>query len=512
MSSDEHLEYDRCKVYEYIAENGSFTFYWTYNFGENSTGKQTEEQGPRQEVKCNRWVYDKSVFHNTFASQVDLVCDKEIWVANAEMIFYGGMLVGSLVSGIIADRYGRKPVMYVAVLLMVASSFGLAWVHAYWLFCIVEFILGGSIVASFMPAYIISLEMTSANKRVWPGVISDFPYVLGLVLLAAIAYALRDWFQIQLYTALPGVLFVFYWWLIPESPRWLLSKGRVKEAEQILRKAARWNKATLPKKLFDESIEEDSDKDSSFLKLFSTKNLCLRSNLIFFNWLVVALVYFGLALNSENLNGSLYLNFALSGLVEIPAYFLVIFLVDRVGRRRLYCFWMIVGGVSCLSTIFSIEYEPKGSDVITVVLAMFGRLCVTGAYCVAYIHSAELFPTVVRNAGMGMASLFARLGTMIAPYIVTVSESLGGTLKEALPLLIFGGMALLSGLTSLLLPETLNKHLPETVQDGERFGRSGAFYFVRSLRHHQDESDKNTKEQYESEHELLLSTDKATYS
>lgn len=51
---------------------------------------------------------------------------------------------------------------------------------------------------------------------------------------------------------------------------------------------------------------------------------------------------------------------------------------------------------------------------------MFGRLCVTGAYSVAYIHSAELFPTIVRNAGMGGASLFARVGIMIAPYIVTV--------------------------------------------------------------------------------------------
>lgn len=57
-----------------------------------------------------------------------------------------------------------------------------------------------------------ALEMTNAKKRVWPGVISEFPYVLGLVILAAVAYDLRDWFKIQLYTSLPGVIFVFYWW------------------------------------------------------------------------------------------------------------------------------------------------------------------------------------------------------------------------------------------------------------------------------------------------------------
>lgn len=76
--------------------------------------------------------------------------------------------------------------------------------------------------------------------------------------------------------------------------------------------------------------------------------------------MVVALVYFGLALNSENLNGNLYLNFGLAGIVEIPAYLLVIVLVDRFGRRRLYSIWMIIGGLACLSTILPIEYEPEG--------------------------------------------------------------------------------------------------------------------------------------------------------
>ncbi|KAL4233279.1 hypothetical protein ACF0H5_007963 [Mactra antiquata] len=443
---------------------------------------------------------------------VDLVCDKEIWVANAEMIFYFGMLVGSLASGIIADVYGRKPVVYGAVVLMTASSIVLSWAHEYWLFCVIEFILGAAVVAAFMPAYIITIEITCAKKRIWPGVISDFPYVAGLLVLSGVAYWLKDWFKIQLYTSLPCVILLSYWWLIPESPRWLLTKGRVKEAEVAIRRMARWNKTKVPDKMFDEkTLEEDIDKDSSFVKLFNTRKQLFRTCVIFFNWAVVAMTYFGLALNSENLNGNLYLNFAISGLVEIPAYIIVILLVDRVGRRRLYCVMMILGGLCCASTIFSIEYEPKGSDVLTISLSMTGRLCVTSAYCVAYIHSAELFPTVVRTAGLGAASLFARLGTMVAPYIVVWGESYDGTMREALPLLIFGIVSLISGFMSLMLPETLNTHLPDTVQDGDRFGRSGAFYFVRSIRRHQDEVERSYNNGlYESERELLLSSDRTT--
>lgn len=459
LSDVEGREYDRCFIYEsetLDTERSSFT---------NVT---------KNKVVCHKWVYDKSVYENTFVAQVDLVCDKEIWVANAEMIFYGGMLVGSLASGILADRYGRKPVMYISLLVMTGASIGLSWVTEYWLFCTVEFIIGAAIIAGFMPGYVISIEITSCKKRFWPGIVSNYPYVIGLLILTGIAYWTRDWFYIELYTSVPGVIMIVYYWLIPESPRWLLSKGRIQEAEAVIRKAAKWNKVVLPEgALFDQNGLEEEQNTASILQLFTHKTLCVRTLLIFFNWMVVSLAYFGLALNSGNLSVDLYLNFGLSGLVEFPAYLIVTYLVERFGRRLPYTISMIIGGISCISTVLSIKFVQKGSEIITLLLALSGRLCATAAFAIVYIHSVELFPTVVRNAGMGGCSLFARVGTMIAPYIVTLGETIGGTIGEALPLLVFGCMSLISGITSLMLPETLNRNLPETIEDGETFGKNG---------------------------------------
>nr|CAH7722372.1 unnamed protein product [Callosobruchus chinensis] len=103
---------------------------------------------------------------------------------------------------------------------------------------------------------------------------------------------------------------------------------------------------------------------------------------------------------------------------------------------------------------------------LTITLAMFGKMAITASYGAVYIFSTEQFPTVIRNAGLGAGSTCARLGSIIAPYINILTH-----VWKPLPLLIFGSLSLLGGIISLVLPETLNKKLPETIEEGEAFGK-----------------------------------------
>lgn len=97
---------------------------------------------------------------------------------------------------------------------------------------------------------------------------------------------------------------------------------------------------------------------------------------------------------------------------------------------------------------------------------MVGKMAITSSYGTVYIFSAEQFPTVIRNVALGAASTAARVGSIMAPYINLLSEY-----WQPLPLIIFGVIAFLGGIFSLLLPETLNKQLPESIADGEKFGK-----------------------------------------
>ena len=73
------------------------------------------------------------------------------------------------------------------------------------------------------------------------------------------------------------------------------------------------------------------------------------------------MVYYGLSLNTGNLGGSFYLNFTISGLVEFPAYTLCLLLLDRIGRKWLHCIVMVVGGLACISTVFTTIFGGDGN-------------------------------------------------------------------------------------------------------------------------------------------------------
>nr|CAD7430722.1 unnamed protein product [Timema monikensis] len=256
-------------------------------------------------------------------------------------------------------------------------------------------------------------------------------------------------------------------WILPESSRWLLSKGRQAEAKQILKKVAKTNNVLIPEKVLDNlgavTTNDDEGKGKhSALDLVRYPNLRNRSLNIFFNWFVISCTYFGLSWNSSSLGGNDYLNFLISGLVEIPAPGLLILTLDRWGRKPLFTGTMLLtASVLLLSNLI-----PQDLNWLRITLIMVGKLSVTASFNVVYIMSAEQFPTVLRNVGIGSSSTCARIGGIVAPYVI-----FSATAWKAFPEVIFGLLTLSGGFLGLLLPETLNNKLPDTVQEGENYGK-----------------------------------------
>ncbi|ESO84004.1 hypothetical protein LOTGIDRAFT_108246 [Lottia gigantea] len=417
------------------------------------------------EESCDKWVYDQSIYESTLLMDIKLICGDEILRSHSNMIFFGGNLVGAFGLGLLSDLIGRKKTLMLSIILHIGTGIGIAFINEYIGFSVLRFFNGMANGGVFMTGFVIGMELVGPSKRALAGMIIMLFWALGLFVLGLIAYFIRDWRTLSLAVSCPSVVYLSYWWLLPESPRWLLSKGREKEAEDIIRKAAKVNKVELPLKLFDQHTL-DTGPQSKIWHMFTDCRLLIGSLIIFFNWLVVSMVYYGLGLNVSNLSGDPYLNFTIANIAETISYVLAILLLNRIGRKPLHCGAMLLGGVACLATMLPVIYA---NPWVTTALSMIGKLGASGAFAVIYVYAAELFPTIVRNSGLGTSSMCARIGGMISPYIA--DSVIGGDLRIALPLIIFGASSIIAGLLCLLLPETLNRKMPETIDDAKELSR-----------------------------------------
>ncbi|KAM9365014.1 solute carrier family 22 member 15 [Pholidichthys leucotaenia] len=258
---------------------------------------------------------------------------------------------------------------------------------------------------------------------------------------------------------------ITYWITLPESPRWLYSQGQTERAEQVLHCMALKNgnpanHLMLRPVVGATKAGNHGDRQSGVLQLVVHPVLRLRTVVLMYVWYACSLVYYGLTLGAGNTSGSPYVTVAMYGLVELPAYPICIYFINKhwAGRRRSMAGFLCLAGSACLCTTFI--PENTGTLVSATSLALLGKLMVSAAFNIAYVYTSELYPTVIRNAGLGVCSMSCRFGGILAPFVPSMRS-----VHASMPFMVFCLSGLSAGCLGLLLPETLNKPAAETVQD-----------------------------------------------
>ncbi|KAL7858532.1 hypothetical protein AOLI_G00186340 [Acnodon oligacanthus] len=436
-----------------LAEDGSGGGCLEYQFlngSSNATG-----------LCVDGWEYSNERYDSTIVTEWDLVCDDAWKVPFSLTIFFMGVLSGSFLSGELSDRFGRKVVLFATMAIQTLSSLVQVTSVSWEMFCVFFFLTGIGQISNYMAAFVLGSELLGRNLRVVYSVLGTCVfYALGYVFLPLCAYLVRSWRLLLAVLSLPGLLYIPLWWLIPESPRWLLAKGRVQEAEDIIRAAARKNGITPPEVIFkdsdlllsEKSESKSSDVSYSYLDLIRTpkmRNITVLNSVV---WLITTITYFGLSLSTPNMNGDPYLNCLLSALMEVVAYVLAWLLLKLLPRKALITFPLLTAGL----VLLLIHAVPPENSGLSVALAMGAKLGVTAAFSVLYISAVEQFPTVVRGMGMGVCSMCSKTGSTIAPFFPYLSHY-----DRILPYILMGALSLLAGLLSILMPETRGVPLPE---------------------------------------------------
>ncbi|XP_060074393.1 organic cation transporter protein-like [Ylistrum balloti] len=416
-------------------------------------------------MQCPGLQFDGSF--TSIVSEWQLVCDKSKLTKIISTIQMCGVLLGALITGQLADIFGRRKVLFLAYITMLIVSLGSAFSPGWQVFAALRFLTGGLVGGVMVVNFVLPLEFVTPSWRTFCGCVGF--WAIGLMTLALWGFFLRDWRTLVMATALTGLPMLLSWRFVPESPRWLLSKGRFAEAKVLLMSMADYNSATLSEEDFEQlhiytKREQESlveKKQYNYLHLFKTRTMAKHTLIVMYAWFVSSSVYYGLNFNTSNLAGDLYINTFTAGLVEIPALIYVIVVNNRIGRRWTIASLMILAGIACF-VIFIIDLtgNMESMQILVIVFAMVGKSGISGGWAAVQVSSAENFPTIIRNIGIAACSMAARVGGIVAPQINQLNYY-----SKALPFTVFGSLALLCGLLVLFLPETAGKPLPDNLEN-----------------------------------------------
>lgn len=417
-------------------------------------------------VPCPKgWIYDNTTFKSTLTSQWDLVCDKKGKNKATATIFFVGVMFGAMTFGLLSDRFGRRITLllsYVSgMLFAVASAFSTTYI----MFAVLRFFTGFCITGIVIVSAVLSVEWVDIEHRKLVGVIDSLSWSFGNTVFSLIAYFVTDWRWLIVSVTSPVVLAIITWRWMPESARWLIANGKLEEAQQYLKKCAKMNNQkpsihmVTPEALSCIVETKKRDRTYSYLDLIlipKLRNLACRTGLL---WFCVAIAFYGISFNITGFGLNIYLTQFTYGMIEFPAKLLAFFLWDRIGRRPVIVAAQFLV-VLCLAVNIFI---PRDMAVIRTVIAITGKGFSSAAFATLVLYSSELYPTVLRQNGMGYNSFMARLGVALAPLVLLLDD-----VWLELPQVVLCCMAALGGIIARTLAETRNRFLPETIEDIEK--------------------------------------------
>lgn len=459
----------------YDVDNGRFPVYNETGIFENGTqiilkptsyeqcSFNTTTTPPNATTYCSEYAFDHSFWETTIITEFDLVCEKKALPYLAKSIIFSGLALGSFVSGLVSDRFGRKKAIWFSSVTMLVAGILTSVMPWYPLFVFFWLITGTMAISCYTAAFVWTMELTTGKWKIYLGMAMNYSWPTCRLIIAGLTWNLREWRNVL--RAISGIVAfgsVILFWL-PESPRWLIAKGRIPEAQKILADARKFN---------GDPIDEDKIElrkpaatgaaQGSFFDIVKHPILRWQVLIMYFNWFTTALIMYGLALSWKELTGGLYLNFIIGTLLDFPAKTLAMILVLKVGRKYPYMAGSAITGTMFLITIFiPRDYFPGNWPIV--VLALIGNFCTTMCFAILYMYSGELMPTTVRAAGVGSCSLVSKVGGVASTTVAALA-----TYHIAIPNILFASLALTSAVITIMVPETKGRPMPETLDDVDR--------------------------------------------
>lgn len=370
-----------------------------------------------------------------------------------------GTIVGAVLAGRLADRYGRKSILYFVAILYLLSALGCALASVWELFLLFRLFGGIAVGISSVVGPVYTSEIAPANDRGKLTGTFQIMIVTGIFTAYLTNFLFMgetgSWRYMLGIMALPAALFILLLKYIPESPRWLLQHRQIEKAKISFRRLNQPFIQDAPMQL------NSAGKINLFQKAYA-KPIILAVLLAFFNQMtgINAILYYAPRIfEMAGFSAKLaYLQPIFIGGINLLFTLIGMSIIDRFGRKKL----LLSGAVGMFLFLLLAAFGLKGihSDLLLYYILGFIASFALSQGAVIWVFLAEIFPNEVRAQGSSLGStthwLFAAIISWIFPIIVE-----GSTLGGYYVFLFYAVMVIISFVFVLFMPETKGKSLEE---------------------------------------------------
>nr|XP_035950142.1 solute carrier family 22 member 14 [Halichoerus grypus] len=294
------------------------------------------------------WIYPETK-KRSLVNEFDLVCGKDRDTEGVQTMFTAGLLIGSLIFGFVSDKLGRYPTILMSLLGLAIFGFGTAFVNSFHQYLFFRFAVSQALVCYAISSVCLATEWLMGQHRAHAIILEHCFFSVGILFLTGLAYSLPHWRLLFLVGGAPVFPLISYIWIVPESPRWLLMKGKLEEAKQVLCYAASVNKKIIPLSLLDKlQLPGKKVTKASVLDFYNNKHLRKVTLVMGCVWFTVGYSYFTLSLKLKNLGVDLHFTQVIPGIMEVPARLCCIFLLEQMGRKWSLIATLFQGSLMCL--------------------------------------------------------------------------------------------------------------------------------------------------------------------
>lgn len=346
-----------------------------------------------------------------------------------------GMVLGAAVAGLLADRFGRRPVFQWSMVLWGAASYLCSTVQSVEALIVYRVLLGIGMGMEFPIAQTLLSEFVPASSRGRLIALMDGFWPLGFIAAGCVSYVVLPhfgWRTVFALLAIPAVFVLIVRRVVPESPRWLEHRGRLGEADAVLArvetKVMRSKGLTsLPTPLLvASSVDTDAaaNRRGAFREIWSAAYR-QRTVMVWLLWFFALLGFYGLtswlgALMQQAgfavTKSVLYT--VLISLGGIPGFLCAAWLVERWGRKPTTIASLTGGAV--MAYVYGQTALHAGSETLLICTGLAMQFFLFGMWAALYTYTPELYGTGARATGSGFASAIGRIGSLIGPYVVGV--------------------------------------------------------------------------------------------